>query len=346
MAENHMMHNRNNPEVLISKLRVLPPTSFVEISWTDRTGEKHRAEGKIADYSHTSAVRRIETSNRTLLVVPAANGAELTLTELTETSRMHTLGTVEAIDILQHAIEVLILEPEGLDLPPYLWGYTGFLVVDTENKSKEIRVPEPGLKQYDDQLTTVVRELTQNGESRRIRIRLRAGPHRRYDVLQSQRVDEGGYTDTDIDTIGDYSTIEPLIHTVAALTEKIENDRELSEPIKHEAVHKLQSLQTPLLEARTLLCDPDPDATWTPDPDKAELDLSEYPAILERIQTKLKRLEKTVNSEGSIDGERLRIYSFNPPQRTVEDLLSLLSPPIPDIESYDGGVVHPSAGMY
>ena len=321
--------------VLISKLRVLPPKSHIEIRWTDRTGETHRVDGKIADYHHTSAVRRIETPNRTLLVVPAGNNVELTLSELTEASMMRNLGTVEEIDILQHAIEVLILEPEGLELPPYLRGYTGFLVVDTKYGSKELRIPEPGLKQYDDQLSTVVRELIPDGESTQIKLRLRAGPHRRYDILQRQQPDGSRLTDTT--TYGDYSTIEPLIHTVAALTEYIQDDRELSEPIKHEALHKLQSLQTPLLEARTLLCEPDEEATWMPDPDKADLDVSEYPAVLETIQTKLEWLEETVSTEPSIDEKEFRVYSFHPPQQTVEDLRSLLSPPIPDIESYDGG---------
>ena len=329
------MTNGEPVGVLVSKLRVLPPKSVVEISWTDLTGETHRADGKIADYHHTSAVKRIEARNKTLLVVPATNNAELSLSELTDASMMRTLGTVESIDILQHVTEVLILEPEGISLPSYLRGYTGFLVVDTKNESKELRIPEPGLEQYDEQLSAVIRELTPDGESMQIRLRLRGGPHRRYDILQRPQPDRSRYTATS--THRDYSTIEPLIDTVAALTEKIQDDIELSKPIRHEAINKLQSLQTPLLEARTLLCDPDPDATWKPDPDKADLDISEYPAALETIQIKLEQLEKTVSTEGSIDEEKLRVYSFHPPQQTVEDLLSLLRPPIPDVENYDGG---------
>ena len=91
-----------------------------------QTGETHQTEGRVADYTHTSAVRRIETSDRTLVIVPDTSETELTLTELTEASRMNSLGTVEDIEILQHAIEVLTLGPEGLEVPPYLWGMPDF----------------------------------------------------------------------------------------------------------------------------------------------------------------------------------------------------------------------------
>jgi len=321
--------------ILISKLRVLPPKSHIEISWSDRTGETYRADGEIVDYHHTSAVRRVETRNRTLLLVPNTNNTELTVTELTKASIMNKLGSVEKIDILQHAIEVLILESEGIKLPPYLQGYSGFLVVDTEYGSKELRIPEPGLEQYDDRLSSVIRKLIPNSESTQIKLRLRAGPHRRYDILHNQKPDV--VETVDISADGDYSTIEPLIHTVAALTEEIQDDKELSREVKHEAVHKLQSLQTPLLEARELLCDPDPDATWMPDTTQTDLEITDYPTVLEHIQSELEWLEDTVSTEPSLDDETLRVYSFYIHQRTVEDLLSLLSSPIPDMENYDGG---------
>ena len=337
MSENQVLVTREPTEVLISKLHVLPPRSFIQIRWTDNTGETQYSEGRIADYTHTSAVRRVETSDRTLVIVQDTIETELTLAELTEASRVNSLGTVDDIEVIEHAIEGLVLTQEGLKLPPYLWGYTGFLVVDTQNESKELRIAKPGLKQYDDQLTAVVRELTTERPSERIRVRLRSGPHRRYDIIRPEPVDDSGFINVDIDTIGDYHTLEPLIHTVAALSDHVKTDVELPKPIRHEATHKLQSLQTPLLEARTLLCDPNPDATWMPNPDKPEIDVSEYPAALEWIQSRLERLEEIVNSEGSIDGEQLRIYSFNPPQRTVEDLSELLLPPLPEIESYDGG---------
>jgi len=322
-------------EILISKLRVLPPKSRIEISWADRMDETHWADDDIVDYHHTSAARRIETRDRTLLLVPDTNNIELTVTELTKASVMKTLGTIQTIEILQHTIETVILKPEGISLSPYLWGYSGFLVVDTDYGSKELRIPEPGLKQYDDRLSTVVRELIPDDESALIKLRLRSGPHRHYEIIQRQNPDV--IKTADISAHGDNRTIEPLIHTVAALTEKIQEDIELSQEIRHEAVNKLQSLQTPLLEARGLLCDPDPDATWMPDPEQVNLERSDYPTILENIRSKLERLEDTVKVEPSVDEDQFRVYSFHPPQRTVEDLLTLLSPPIQDMESYDEG---------
>ena len=135
MSKNQVLVTREPTEALISKLHVLPPTSFIQIRWTDNAGETHYTEGRVADYSHTSAVRRIETSDRTLVIVPDTTETELTLTELTEASRVNSLGTVDDIEVIEHAIEGLILTREGLEVPPYLWGY-----LSTRRESRRLRL--------------------------------------------------------------------------------------------------------------------------------------------------------------------------------------------------------------
>jgi hypothetical protein len=323
-------------EILTSKLQILPPESQIEISWSSTSNETHRVQGEIVDYHHNSAARRIETEDRTLLLVPDTSHEEITVSELTTAAMMNSLGTLQTVTGLQHAKETLEINSKGVKLPPYLLGYSGFLVVDTHGCSKELRILEPGLNQYDDRLSCVIQELINEDEPSVVKIRLRSGPHRQYEIIDNQIESN---TDESKETVveADYSSLEPLIHTVAALTEKIRDDKQLSKDVTKEALHKLQSLQTPLLKAYSVLCDSESDATSIPSAQQADVDTIDYPTILEQIQAELKQLTDTVCDEPNMDVRSQQIYSLIPAQRTIDDLFSLLTPPIPDVDDYDGG---------
>ena len=240
--------NGESVEILTSKLQILPPESQIEISWSSTSNETHRVQGEIVDYHHNSAARRIETEDRTLLLVPDASHEEITVSELTTAAIINSLGTLQTVTGLQHAKETLKINSKGVKLPPYLLGYSGFLVVDTHSSSKELRIPESGLNQYDDRLSCVIQEIINEDEPSVVKIRLRSGPHRQYEIIDNQTKSN---TDKSKETVieSDYSSLEPLIHTVAALTEKIKDDKQLSKDVTKAALHKLQSLQTPLLKA-------------------------------------------------------------------------------------------------
>jgi len=151
-------------EILTSKLQILPPESQIEISWSSTSNETHRVQGEIVDYHHNSAARRIETEDRTLLLVPDASHEEITVSELTTAAILNSLGTLQTVTGLQHAKETLKINSKGVKLPPYLLGYSGFLVVDTHSSSKELRIPESGLNQYDDRLSCVIQEIINEDE--------------------------------------------------------------------------------------------------------------------------------------------------------------------------------------
>ena len=121
----------SNPEALKAQLEIIPPGSKIELAWTD--DEPTQTEGRIVDYNPHSAARRIETETRTLLVTPSVDESELTVCELTA-DQPRSLGELQTISLIEHAIETLEVTPKGVDVPSYLVSYSGFLVIETNEK--------------------------------------------------------------------------------------------------------------------------------------------------------------------------------------------------------------------
>lgn len=326
-----------NPEALKAQLEIIPPDSKVELTWKDN--KPSQTEGRLVDYNPHSPARRIETESQTLLITPAVDESELAVCELTADQPRH-LGELTSITVIEHAIETLEIMPKGVDIPSYLVGYSGFLVVETPQTTHELRIPDPGLKAYDDRL---VGYCVDNSE---IRIRPRAGPHRQYEVLDSRSRSEPTLTHP---PVGDYDGLDELSNTIAALVETISRDDDLTETTRTEARRGLYETQRWVLKSRRSLFNPsvdtdtdtethtDTETDWQPTPENA-VDISEsqsvekfqsntgseYLPTLEYLTTELERFEAIAQREPDTHDRGYVSSNFRHASTKVDNLYALL----------------------
>lgn len=344
----------SNPQALMAQLKIIPPDSKLKLGWQDHSSnEETQTEGRLVDYNPRSAARRIETDTRTLLLTPAVDESELTVCEVTPT-QTRSLGTLTSLSVIEHAVETIEITPDGVDVPSYLVGYSGFLVVETPHTSHECRIPEPGLKAYDDRLVGYC-----EGTSA-IQIRPQAGPHRKYEVLDTRLQGDSAETQTHPPTqkqpqppVGNYDGLDELSNTIAALAKTIERDDELTETTRTDAQRRLHETQRWVLRARRDIINADAetdehknttsdsgtneDTSWQPTPEYAA-DISEsqtpdndqsttgseYRPTLEYLTETLDRLEATAQQEPKRDDSTFVHSSFRQATNTVEELYGLL----------------------
>jgi len=318
-----------NPETLKAQLKIIPPDSKIELTW--KATELTQTEGRIVDYNPYSAARRIETESRTLLVTPSVDESELTVCELTA-EQPRSLGELQKVTLIDHAIETLEITPKGVDVPSYLVGYSGFLVIETNEKNHELRIPDPGLEAYDDRLVAYC------SDNSPIRIRPRSGPHRQYEVLDNRTTNEPTVENP---PGGDYEGLDELINTIVALADTVSDDDELTDTLRTKAGRKLHELHSPLLAARQILFNPDQDTDidtdWQPTAEYAA-DISEsnsdsefksnpgseYLPTLEYLTTELDRFEAIGQHETGSLAQQLVDLKFSHASSTVDELYGLL----------------------
>lgn len=304
-----------NTAALRAQLETIPPNSTVTITWQTPDGTT-QTDGQLVTYDPNSAARRIEATDSTLILVPAEDGSEISVAELTDgQTTFH--GELCKLSVKNHAIEPLEITEQGVDVPTYLVGYTGFLVVEDDTESHELRIPEPGLEAYDDRLVAHCSNLTNTNE---IRVRPRAGPHRRYELIDTRMDDE---MTADDPPRGDYEGLETVIHTVAALNEAVTDDDELADSTQTEARRCVQDIQTALLNARDILCDPQADPDWQPTAEDGD-PITSYHTTLDQLQSDLERFEtEAIDETGCLERRQCHL-KFSSAQWDVDELYSLL----------------------
>jgi len=319
---------------LKAHLETIPPNSTVELSWQTPDGTT-QTDGQIVTYDPNSAARRIEATDSTLLLVPAEDGSEVSVAELTDGQPTYC-GDLCELSVKTHATETLEITEKGVDVPPYLVGYTGFLVIEDDTDSHEFRIPEPGLEAYDDRLVAHCSDLTTTSE---ILVRPRAGPHRRYELLDTRPDDNMTVSDQ---SLGEYEGLETVIHTIAALDERVADDDELADATQTQARRSLQDIQRVLLNARNVLCDPPGDPDWQPTAEEGD-PIDSYHTTLDQLRSDLERFETQATDEtGSLDRRQCHL-KFSSAQRYIDELYSLLCvsgtevPPRHDTEGRQNG---------
>lgn len=292
------------PQALASQLRTLPPEARIELTW-DPTADADQTTttGIITDYEPETAFRRIETDERTLTLVPAADHSELTVSEIT-TAETCMLGQLTDITTLEFPVEQVELTDDGFEVPSYLVGYTGFLLVKDNHGSREIRIPEPGLQETDPRLLAHFLDIPDTIADEPIIVRPRAGPHRKYEVLDTRTSNESAdaIEPAETQTDGDYTDLEPTIHTIQTLRETVNTDTDLPEDTRTAVRRCLHILQNALLRARRILLDPEPASDWKPTAEKGDNGWETYDEILVQLERRLTPLHETSKREtGSLE---------------------------------------------
>ena len=312
---------------LTAHLETIPPESTVELTWQTPNGTA-QTKGQLVSYDPHSAARRIEATGSTLLLVPAEDGREISVAELTDGQTTYR-GELCELSVKDHATEPLEITEQGLNVPAYLVGYTGFLVVETDTESHELRIPDPGLEAYDDRLLAPCNDPT----TTELLVRPRAGPHRQYELVDTRPDD----TTTTDQPLAEYEGLDTAIHTVAALNETVATDDDLTDTTQTEARRRLQNIQTTLLDAHNMLCDPPADPDWQPTADEAD-PITAYHTTLDHLQSNLEQLETQATDEtGSLDRQQCAL-KFSSAQHEVDKLRSVLctSTDVPPRTDTDG----------
>ena len=317
-----------NTPALTAHLETIPPNSTVELTWQTPDGTT-QTNGQLVTYDPNAAARRIETTESTLLLVPSEDGREISVAELTDGQTSYR-GELCGLSVKDHATELLEITEQGLNVPAYLVGYTGFLVVETDTESHELRIPDPGLDAYDDRLLAPCNDPTTTTE---LLVRPRAGPHRQYELVDTRPDD----TTTTDQPLAEYEGLETAIHTVAALDEAVATDDDLADTTQTDARRRLQTIQTALLNARDILSNPPANPDWQPTADEAD-PVTSYDTTLEYLQQDLEQLETQAADEtGSLDRQQCSL-KFSSAHNEVDELRSVLctSTDVPPRNDTDG----------
>lgn len=313
---------------LTAHLETIPPNSTVELTWQTSDGTT-QADGRVVTYDPNSAARRIEATDRTLLLVPAEDGSEISVAELTDGQPTYR-GELYDLSVTTHATEPLEITEQGVDVPTYLVGYTGFLVVETDTESHELRIPEPGLEAYDDRLLALCNDPT----TTELLVRPRAGPHRRYEVVDTRPETTSTTNDQ---PLAEYEGLETAVHTVAALDEAVATDDDLTDTTQTEARYNLQNIQTALLNARDILSNPPADPDWQPTGEEVD-PITSYDTTLDHLQSNLEQLETQAAAEtGRLDRQQCQL-KFSSAHTELDELYALLctSTDVPPRDDTDG----------
>ncbi|APW98873.1 hypothetical protein CHINAEXTREME_14290 [Halobiforma lacisalsi AJ5] len=315
------------PQALLSQLRTLPPGARIELTWDPTTDtDKTTTTGIITDYEPRTAYRQIETDERTLALVPAADHSELTVSEVT-TAGTCSLGRLTDLTTLEFPVEEVELTDDGFDIPSYLVGYTGFLLVEDGQGRRELRIPEPGLEETDPRLLAHITRIPETVADEPIMVRPRAGPHRKYEILDTRTGEEtaDAIEPTGTPPDGDYTDLEPTIHTVQAITDTVDDDAALSADARTTVRRRLHTLQEALLRARRTLLDPPRTDEWSPTAAEGDTEWETYAEILAHLEERLEALHTTSKREtGSLERRQVHL-TFDRARTELEELRALLT---------------------
>ena len=324
------MSNDTPAETLVTTLETVPPGSQLTLTW-DPTGtheEPISATGRVADTDPTVGDRRIETEERTLALTPASDRSEITVTDI-NSGTAHTCGRLIDITVLGYPVETVRLSADGVTVPDYLIGYTGFLFVDDEYGQRQVRITDPGLRSNDPRILGYKELPATHQYDEPVIVRPIGGPHRQYEVIDDRpdnseiSIEEIVPCIEDVDT--DYELLEPTIHTIQALMDAVDDDPFVNGRDGTELRRHLYELLFPLLQARRTLLDPDPTPEWQPTAELGRTDWDEYGPILDLLGENLETLYETAKHEDRDNLDRYQVpVKFNHAQKVLEKISPVL----------------------
>lgn len=266
---------------LATELRSIAPETEVHLTWTD-DNTTATATGTVIDYDPDSAFRRIETATEQLLLTPTPT--EITVSELTPTTTRDR-GTLTDVRYDDRPIETLRITDEGVEVPPYLVGYTGFLTAETA-AGERTAVIRNELTQYDSRVIGLLGLPKTSYHDTLVTVRPSSRPIRQY-----RTVDERTLTTTARDR---YHDLERLLATVIRLTETVLTDHQLQACTRERAIDELTGLQNALVRARTVL---------EPPRDAPAADWKTYADALTQIERLTMVLQTTLEGDDTLPEE-------------------------------------------
>jgi len=133
------------------ELMVLAPESRVTLTIEKPNGDVERHSGTITECDRTLPIRHVETRNHTLLleVTPARQNIIASGVSSKETTR---IGTLRDITLLYRPIEMIRITDTGVEIPPWLVGYSGSYFLTESDGFRSKQIDDPGLGIYDNRI--------------------------------------------------------------------------------------------------------------------------------------------------------------------------------------------------
>ncbi|ELY37667.1 hypothetical protein [Natronorubrum tibetense] len=293
----------SDQHTLRTQLRALVPDTEVYVSWKN-ADETVYEQGTICNYDPTTMFRHIETDDRTLLLSPTAD--ETTVSEITATGPTR-LGALNSITYNNRPTEPLRVTNAGIDVPSYLVGYTGQLLVSSGKRQELCHIAEPPLERYDARLFAELDAvLPSNWHETTLVIRPLGGPRRKYELIDDRRVDE--YTPEQ----QQYTILETVIVTVRELSEAVYADTRLDTRTSTRIERKLFALQSQLLDIHQALFEPAPSEHPLEADDADTYSWTSYTDAIEWLETQLEEVRNRIEADNTFARERLRSTPLGP----------------------------------
>lgn len=293
----------SDQHTLRTQLRALVPDTVVYVSWIT-ADETVYQRGTILNYDPTIMFRHIETDDRTLLLSPTAE--EITVSEITASGPTR-LGRLNSITYNNRPTEPLRVTNAGIDVPSYLVGYTGQLLVSSGKRQELCHIAEPPLERYDTRLFVELDTvLPSNWHETTLVIQPLGGPRRKYKLIDDRRATE--YTPEQ----QQYTILETIIVTIRELSEAVYADNRLETRMSKRIERKLFALQSRLLDIHQALFEPAPSENPLEANNADTYSWTSYTDAIEWLEMQLEEIHTRITADKTFAKERLGISPLGP----------------------------------